>query len=114
MIDVMTASRRFAELHLQADRLISKIVCYSKDSDELIKLLEVTREVDGIRTGDPSEYFPYKYQAGGFIPYKSQVYVISPDEYRRVKKGELPFPAEWGSLKEGRLLYDKRKGGWIE
>jgi len=84
--------------HFELEEKLEKIV-WIKSSKPEIRLIEVNSET--ITTGDvQSFYFPPSDE----IPYALKLAEVTPDEWQKVLRNEIPLPVGW-SLENNRVFY---------
>jgi len=91
---VEDVARALASAH-QTEDPDTKEVYLSTAPDE-VRLVEVSGSVD---TGGEVLPFRFAAQPASGVPYPSSVILLSLDEWRKLKKGELELPAGWGAVK---------------
>ena len=94
-------ARELAEAHRKFEPDITRIqritTTEEENPNEPVKLLEVNPETP------PSGIVPVAFGAVNGLPYPSVVVEVTPDEYDRLKGGELTLPAGWAL---GETLFD--------
>ena len=88
-----------AEKHKQVDPATTTIILYSTDDDDIIKLLEVSRDVPS-----SGSVFAVTYARGKGMNYICSVILLSPYDFKKVKDGKLSLPPDWGTLENGTVL----------
>ena len=88
-----------AEKHKQVDPQTTIVILYSKDDDDMIKLLEVSRDVPS-----SGSVFAVTYARGKGMNYISSIILLSPYDFKKVKDGKLSLPPDWGALENGTVL----------
>lgn len=87
-------ARLLANAHRDAEpaivRIIRLVSSHEAEAREPVKLLEVNPATS------PSGIFPIAFGAAPpAVPYPSIVVEVTPDEFRRVERGELALPHDW-------------------
>ena len=101
-LTIMDAAKALAHSHKCVDPGTTLIICYSKDDDSIIKLLEVSKEVP------PSDsVFAVNFAAGNGITYPSSIILLNPRDFNKVKAGKLALPDGWGDVTAGNTLLGK-------
>lgn len=91
-----------AEKHKQVDPQTTHVILYSTEDDDIIKLLEVSRDVPS-----SGSVFAISFAPGNGIHYISSVILLSPRDFKKLKDGKLALPEDWGSLNTGNVLIGK-------
>jgi hypothetical protein len=100
--DILEEARILANSHKLIDPATSRIICYSKDTDTIIRLLEVSKEVP------PSGcVFAVTFAPGNGVGYPSSIILLNPSDYRKIKEGKLSLPEDWGDFKAGNAILGK-------
>ncbi|MEN9577361.1 MAG: hypothetical protein RJA70_370 [Pseudomonadota bacterium] len=92
MTPILDVARQLAEAHRKEDPT-TKEIYLAEDGNE-VRLVEVSGSV-----GTSGEVLPFRFAArpDKGIPYMSTVLLLSEEEWRLVKAGELHLPEGWGS-----------------
>ena len=93
---------QLAENHKQVDPQTSIVILYSTEHDEIIKLLEVSRDVPS-----SGNVFAISFAPGNGIHYISSIILLSPHDFKKLKDGKLTLPEDWGPLNTGNVLIGK-------
>lgn len=88
-------ARWYATRHLQTDPGIRTVYYLPTGAPEReIRLLEVN-ELMVVRESDPLEPIDFGVDVGGAEPHKLLVLDVTPDQWDKIGREELPLPAGW-------------------
>lgn len=89
-----------AEWHGQDQDPVVEVYSFDDPEEEEVRLLEVSEAF--FTSG---EVLPLSFRATEELPYVSTVILLSPEEYGRLRNGELGLPEGWGESTEGRKVW---------
>jgi len=89
-----------AEWHAEGEDPVIQVYSFDDPDKQEVRLLEVS---EGFLTS--GQVLPVTFRATAELPYMSTVILLSVEEHRRLKDGELELPEDWGRLSKGRLVW---------
>ena len=89
----MTPIEQIAQKHRERDPLTTHIY-YSETSEEL-RMLEVSNDTSTIPA-----IIPFRFKPHDDYPLPISIAVISPEELKLLKEGELDLPEGWGKFED--------------
>ena len=91
-VSVEDVARDLAQAHRAEDPQTVEI--YLAEADDEVRLLEVSESV-----ADSGQVLPFRFgpQPSEGIPFPSTVILLSLQEWKRVRAGELSLPDGWGA-----------------
>lgn len=102
-------AEKLVAAHFQFDKAMKEALVSLSDSDDTIRLLEVTNSVPET-TGELEDFYFQPAPADG-IDCPSAVILVSENDWERVKKGEKSIPESWGKITDMKVInkFAKRK-----
>jgi hypothetical protein len=89
---ILDVAKYLADAHRQEDPATTKVFLAADPVE--VRLVEVSESVAGSGEVLPFGFAPRPDQG---VPYASVVVLLSPDEWKRVERGELALPPGWGT-----------------
>lgn len=99
---IIDEARTLAHCHKRIDPGTICIICYSKQNDCTIKLLEVSKDVPV-----SGSVFAVNFAPGNGVSHPSSIILLNPRDFKKVMDGKLSLPDDWGDVDTGDTLLGK-------